>query len=56
MRSEPPIPADRRCVVCKKKITTVDRYGEADAFCSAVCCREWFGTSIQKPEKGVTVS
>ena len=46
MKSEPPIRKDGRCVVCKKLITTDDRYGEADAFCSSTCCRLYFGTSL----------
>lgn len=42
--SEPPYPKDGRCVVCGKPITTDTRYGEADAFCSAACAKEWFGS------------
>lgn len=46
-RTTPPEPAirkDNRCVVCKKPITTVTRYGEADAFCSRSCACSYFDT------------
>ena len=41
---EPAIPKDNRCVVCEKPITTVTRYGEADAFDTAACAKIYFGT------------
>jgi hypothetical protein len=56
MRTEPRLPKDGRCVVCGKVITTDNRYGEVDAFCSAVCCRDYYGTSLAPPEKGRPVS
>jgi hypothetical protein len=45
----------KECVVCKKENKTVEIYGDADAFCSSTCCREYFGTQLPLPEKGVAV-
>lgn len=52
---EPKPLKSKRCIVCKKPITTVTKYGEADAFCSSVCCREYFGTALPPKEPGVPV-
>jgi len=48
MPKEPPIPADGRCVVCKKKLVPIKRYGAGfeDAFCSTVCCKLYFNVDI----------
>jgi hypothetical protein len=43
---EPEIREDGRCVVCETPITTITRYGEADAFCKSRCAREYFGTQL----------
>ena len=45
--AEPKIPKSNRCVVCDKQITTITRYGEADAFCKSKCARSYFGTSLE---------
>lgn len=55
MRREPAIRKDGCCHVCGKVITTDTRYGEADAFCSTVCCRLYYGTSLAPPERGIPV-
>ncbi len=54
-RTTPPIPEpepreDGRCIVCGEPITTITKYGEADAFDKARCCREYFGTSLAVDE------
>jgi len=42
---------DGTCVVCRKLIRVTPRSGlsralyEVDPFCSAVCCRKWFGVA-----------
>jgi hypothetical protein len=45
-KKEPPIPKDSLCVVCKKPLIEIKRYGAGaeDAFCSTGCCREFFET------------
>jgi hypothetical protein len=57
MKADPPIRKSGRCALpgCKKKIKTITIYGEADAFCSTACCREWHGTSLPKPVRGIAV-
>ena len=50
-KQEPKVRKDGMCVVCLKQLTTVERYGDRDAFCSACCCREFFGTQITKPNQ-----
>lgn len=47
MIEEPKPRKDGRCLVCKKPITTVTTYGASDAFHSARCAREYFGTSLE---------
>jgi hypothetical protein len=57
MTTEPAIRRDGKCALpsCRKVIKTVVRWGDPDAFCSTACCREWFGTDLPKPERGVPV-
>jgi hypothetical protein len=43
---EPKPRKDGTCVVCRKKMTTVTRYSEPDAFCSAACARKFYGSEI----------
>jgi hypothetical protein len=50
MIDEPAIREDGRCVVCEKPLSTITRYGEADAFCTSRCCRRYFGTSLAVDE------
>lgn len=46
MVKEPAIPKDGRCLICKKPLVPIKRYGAGfeDAFCSTGCCRKYFGT------------
>ena len=52
VKQEPKIRKDGLCVVCRKPLTTVERYGDKDAFCSSSCCREYHGTQIEIPKRG----
>jgi hypothetical protein len=55
--AEPQPRVDGCCLVCEKPITTVNKWGEADAFCTSRCCRSFFGTQLEvdvdPPEKSV---
>lgn len=44
--SEPKPRVDGRCLVCEKPVTTDNRWGEPDAFCTSRCCRSFFGTDL----------
>ena len=49
-----PLPRkDGRCLVCENPITTITKYGEADAFCRSKCAREYFGTQLAVDVDGV---
>ena len=55
MRKEPRVRKDGRCAHCRKPrvLPARARYAtrtayEADPFCSAGCCREWFGVAERK--------
>lgn len=54
---EPPPRVDGLCVVCEKPVATVNKWGEADAFCTSRCCRVFFETEldvdVEQPEKSV---
>lgn len=54
---EPKPREDGRCAVCEKPVTTLNKWGEADAFCTSRCCRVFFGTQldvdVEQPEKSV---
>jgi hypothetical protein len=41
--------------MCAKKRKTITTYAKEDAFCGSACCREYFGTTLPKPERGVPV-
>jgi len=45
MKREPRPRADGLCVVCGKKVPLLPRDG-GDAFCSTVCCRVYFETTL----------
>ena len=57
MKKEPRTRKDGLCYLasCRKPITTVTKYGDADAFCSSVCCREYFGCPVPPKVPGVMV-
>lgn len=40
----PPVPVDRRCVVCGEPITSKPREGVADGFCKSACAKQFYGT------------
>ena len=44
-KPEPQPRDDGRCVVCEKKVPLLPHHG-GDAFCSTVCCRAYFGTTL----------
>ena len=46
MKKEPRVRKDLRCVVCRKPLHTVEKYGEKDAFCTSNCCRVFFEIPI----------
>ena len=46
MKREPRPRKDGRCIICNKLIV-VAKPADADAFCSAVCCRDYFGHPLQ---------
>lgn len=55
MKPEPTPRKDGRCFMCAKKRKTITTYAKEDAFCGSACCREYFGTTLPKPERGVPV-
>lgn len=46
LREEPVPREDGRCIVCEKPVTSEDKWGEKDAFCTSRCCRSYFGTDL----------
>lgn len=55
MKAEPKIPKNGLCIVCKKPLVPIKRYGAGaeDAFCSTVCCKTYFGVPTTTFEEGV---
>lgn len=58
-KKEPAIPKNKKCIVCKTKPLVPIQgagAGHEDAFCSTICCREYFdAVEAVKPANSTTV-